>query len=494
MTDTAKTRRSVDLADLGMEGCDAVVTGLVVDSREILPGSLFAALPGSLVHGAEFVPQAVRLGAVAVLTDASGALQVGDPGVPVIVTRNPRRTLARAAAKWFGAQPAIMTAVTGTNGKTSVANFTRQIWQALDHRAVNFGTAGLEGAISAPLTHTTPEPITLHALLAELAEDGVTHAAMEASSHGLEQARLDGVDLCAAAFTNFSRDHLDYHAGPDEYLAAKLRLFERVLPKRRVAVINLDDPCAPAVRHVAEGRAQKVIGVGWSPRADIRLTDTQFESDGQTLRFTHAGRAYGAPLALIGGFQASNVLIASGLAIGCGADPAEVFATLPKLTGVRGRMELAGRRADGGAVYVDYAHTPASLATALDALRPHTVGRLICVFGAGGDRDAGKRPMMGEAVAERADVAIVTDDNPRSEDPARIRAAIMATCPEATEIGDRAEAILAGVDALNGDDVLLLAGKGHETGQVVAGDILPFDDVEQARAAIAALDGQRLRE
>ncbi|WP_118138315.1 UDP-N-acetylmuramoyl-L-alanyl-D-glutamate--2,6-diaminopimelate ligase [Oceanicella sp. SM1341] len=468
------------------------VTGLSVDSRQVRPGHLFAALPGARVHGAEFIPYALRMEAGAVLTDGAGAAMAGKLNVPVIIHPDPRLALARAAARWFDAQPRVMTAVTGTNGKTSVASFTRQIWQHMGLAAVNFGTAGVEGAVQAPLSHTTPEPVTLHRLIARLAGEGVTHAAMEASSHGLEQRRLDGVRLTAAAFTNLTRDHLDYHPSVEAYTAAKLGLFDRVLPVGATAVINIDDAAATLFRLVATGRGQRIIGVGRGEGADLRLTGTEFESHGQVIRFTWEGREHVARLGLVGDFQALNALVAAGLAIGCGGAPEAVFAALPALVGVRGRMELAGTRANGAAVYVDYAHTPDALQTALAALRPHCAGRLVCVFGAGGDRDPGKRPLMGAVAAEGADLAIVTDDNPRSEDPATIRAAILAAAPGATEIGDRAEAILTGVDALGPDDLLLIAGKGHETGQIVAGEVHPFDDGEQARAAIHALDGNGL--
>jgi UDP-N-acetylmuramoyl-L-alanyl-D-glutamate--2,6-diaminopimelate ligase len=470
----------------------AALTGLAVDSRRVKPGNLFAALPGAVAHGAEFVPYALRMGAGAILTDADGLRRAeaeGPLGVPVIVVENPRRALALAAARWSGAQPETVVAVTGTNGKTSVASFTRQIWEALGDRAVNFGTVGVEGAVAAPLAHTTPEPIALHALLAELAAAGVTHAAMEASSHGLHQHRLDGVRLKAAGFTNLTRDHLDYHADEAAYFAAKLGLFTRVLLRGGAAVVNLDDRFGPRVAEAARARGQRVIGVGRAEACELRLTAQRFDATGQEARFVWAGRAHVARLGLIGGFQASNALVAAGLAIGSGSDPEQTFAALPGLATVRGRMQRAATRKNGAAVFVDYAHTPDALATALAALRPHVMGRLLVVFGAGGDRDRGKRPLMGRAAAAGADVAFVTDDNPRSEDPAAIRAAVLEGCPGATEIGDRAEAILTAVDALQPGDALLIAGKGHETGQIVGDDVLPFDDAEQASVAAAALDG-----
>jgi UDP-N-acetylmuramoyl-L-alanyl-D-glutamate--2,6-diaminopimelate ligase len=471
------------------------ITGLSVDSRLTREGHLFAALPGTRFHGAEFVPFALRMGAVAILTDPRGVeiaeAAAGPLAVPVIVQDDPRRGLALAAARFYRRQPEIVVAVTGTNGKTSVASFTRQIWEAAGEVAVSFGTVGVEGAVSRPLTHTTPEPITLHALLADLADQGVSHAAMEASSHGLEQRRLDGVSLAAAAFTNISRDHLDYHPDFESYFRAKLGLFERVLPRGGRAVVNLGDPHAERVVTACDSRGQTVFGIGTAREAALRIENRRFDAEGQELLFVHDGRRQRVRLGLIGGFQAENALVAAGLALASGTEADAVFAALPGLRPVRGRMEKAAVRANGATVYVDYAHTPDALATALAALRPHVMGRLIVVFGAGGDRDRGKRPLMGQAAAQGADVVFVTDDNPRSEDPAAIRAEIMAGCPEANEIGDRAEAILAAVDALQPGDALLIAGKGHETGQIVGNAVYPFDDIEQASVAVAALDGFR---
>lgn len=469
------------------------ITGLSVDSRRTEKGHLFAALPGSNAHGATFIPFALRMGAAAILTDAEGLAvaetEAGGPlPVPVILSDTPRRALALAASRFFGRQPEVIVAVTGTNGKTSVASFTRQIWETIGERAVNFGTVGVEGAVAAPLSHTTPEPITLHQLLADLADQGVTHAAMEASSHGLDQARLDGVRLAAAGFTNLTRDHLDYHKDAAAYLEAKLGLFTRVLPRRGTAVINLDDRNGQIILNGRAG-GQPILTVGRAEGCDLRIIGQRFDATGQDLVFAWQKRSHKARLDLIGGFQAHNALVAAGLAIGSGSDPAAVFAALESLRTVRGRMERAATRANGAAVFVDYAHTPDALTTALNALRPHVLGRLLVVFGAGGDRDRGKRPLMGAAAAAAADQLFVTDDNPRSEDPGTIRAAILAACPEATEIGDRAEAILTAVDALQPGDALLIAGKGHETGQIIGQDVLPFDDIEQASVAVAALDG-----
>ncbi len=488
--------RVTSLAHLGLTaraGRDAQISGLAVDSRAVKPGFLFAALPGSSVHGAAFIPAALKLGAVAVLTDAAGARLAADDlaasKAALIIAEDARTTLASAAALWSGAQPATMVAVTGTNGKTSVASFTRQIWTLMGHAAINIGTTGVEGAWEAPSAHTTPDPITLHRMLAEAAGAGVTHAAMEASSHGLDQRRMDGVQLKAAGFTNFTQDHLDYHGTFEAYFSAKAALFDRLLPDDGIAVINMNDPRGGDMAAIATARGQTVLQVGSGPDCDLRILNQRFDTTGQDLRFSWRGQVHQARLALIGGFQAENVALAAGLVIACGAPPADVFATFPRLVGVRGRMQLAATRANGAAVFVDFAHSPDAVATALKALRPHVMGRIVIVFGAGGDRDRGKRPLMGAAARDNADVLFVTDDNPRSEDPASIRAAIMAACPEATEVGDRAEAILRGVDALGPGDALLVAGKGHESGQTIAGTVYPFDDVEQSSVAVAALDG-----
>ncbi len=483
------------LSELGLAaagGANPDILGLAVDSREVRDGFLFAALPGTRVHGGEFIQYALRQGAVAVLTDTEGARiaakELSESGAAVVVTEDPRMALSYAAALWFGAQPGVMAAVTGTNGKTSVATFLRMIWQEMGLEAVNLGTTGVEGDFAAPLNHTTPEPITLHRTLAAAAEAGIAFGAMEASSHGLAQRRLDGVHLRAAGFTNFTQDHLDYHATFDEYFDAKAGLFDRVLADDGTAVINIDDPRGPDMVLIARDRGQQVITVG-REGAELELLGQRFDATGQDIRFGFRGKTYMARLNLLGGFQSENVLLASGLAIACGAEPERVFEVLHELKTVRGRMQLAATRENGAAVFVDYAHTPDAVETALKAMRPHVMGRLIAIVGAGGDRDPGKRPLMGKAAAENADVVFVTDDNPRTEDPATIRAAVMAGAPEATEVGDRAEAILRAVDALQAGDTLLIAGKGHESGQIVGDDVLPFDDAEQASVAVAALDG-----
>ncbi|QXT41253.1 UDP-N-acetylmuramoyl-L-alanyl-D-glutamate--2,6-diaminopimelate ligase [Gymnodinialimonas ceratoperidinii] len=486
-------RRLSDLGLTPMSGNDVVVSGLALDSRKVKPGTLFAAIPGTRVHGAEFIQYALRMGAGAVLTDRAGAEiaaeELAASYAVLVVVEDAAEALAHSAALFFGAQPETMVAVTGTNGKTSVASFTRQIWEALKINAVNIGTTGVEGAYEAPGIHTTPEPVTLHSVLADMAAAGVTHAAMEASSHGLDQSRMDGVRLAAAAFTNLTQDHLDYHGTMEAYFEAKLRLFTGLLPEDGVAVVNLDDPHGPRVAEACEARGIEVLGVAQYAEAALKITGRRIDETGQDVLFRWQGEARQVRLNLIGAFQAMNVLTAAGLVIAGGEDPDAVFAVLPQMQGVRGRMQLAARRSHGAPIYVDYSHTPDSLDVALKALRPHVLGRLAVVFGAGGDRDTSKRPLMGKAACEGADVVFVTDDNPRTEDPAAIRAAVMAGCPEATEVADRAEAILRAVDMLEPGDALLIAGKGHETGQQMGDVVYPFDDVEQASVAVAALEG-----
>ncbi len=497
------------LSRLGLKArgaADPKIAGLCDDSRNTKPGYLFAALPGVNGHGAEFAGRAAGMGAAAVLTDAAGARVAGpalDGAAALVVTEDPRAALAQAAALWFGAMPDTMAAVTGTNGKTSVATFTRRIWEAAGFPGINIGTAGVEGAWTARTRHTTPDPVTLHGLLAEAAARGVTHAAIEASSHGLAQRRLDGVQLEAAAFTNLSRDHLDYHADFDDYFGAKAGLFDRVLSPEGAAVVRADTPRGREMADIARARGQRLLTFGRNPEADLRLVGQRFDPTGQELllefgpgfaeflgRFSGAvGARENVRLDLIGGFQAENVMAAFGLAVGTGMAPGEAIRALPELEGVRGRMQLAGRRGNGASVFVDYAHTPDALETALRSLRPHILGRVVVVMGAGGDRDRSKRPLMGAAAANHADSVIVTDDNPRGEDPAAIRAEILAAAPGAAEVPDRAEAILRGVDALGPGDALLIAGKGHESGQIVGDLVLPFDDAEHASIAVAALDG-----
>lgn len=452
------------------------ITGLTSDSRKVQPGWLFAALPGAKADGRAFISSALSKGAAAILAPEGTEAETG--AVPLVTSANPRRDFALAAAAFHGAQPETMAAVTGTNGKTSTANFARQIWSALGFKAAALGTLGIIAEGWPPQgSLTTPDPADLHAALAALAKGGITHACMEASSHGLDQYRLDGVRLRAAAFTNLTRDHLDYHPDMAAYGAAKQRLFTEVLPADGIAVVNADSNFAPQLRAGA-----KRLSFGRKGE-DIRLLSSTPEPHGQELALDLLGRRLTLHLPLAGTFQAENALAALGLVIACGADPVAAAKALETLQGVPGRLQKVAETATGAPVYVDYAHTPDALETVLGALRPHATGRLIVVFGCGGDRDPGKRPQMG-AIAERlADFAIVTDDNPRSEDPGLIRRAILAACPKAVEIGDRAAAIRHAVGIAQVRDVVVLAGKGHEAGQIVKGVTLPFDDAEEARKA-----------
>jgi UDP-N-acetylmuramoyl-L-alanyl-D-glutamate--2,6-diaminopimelate ligase len=460
------------------------VRGLAVDSRAVKPGDLFFALAGAKTDGARFIEAALAAGAVAIAADRrpEGAR------APFVVTANPRLALALAAAKFFPLQPSTIAAVTGTSGKTSVAAFTRQIWQRLGHESASIGTIGLvsnKRTVYGSLT--TPDPIALHRQLDEIARDGVTHLAFEASSHGLDQFRLDGVRVAAGGFTNLSRDHMDYHPDVAHYLNAKLRLFRNLVIDGGTAVISADHDCSAQVIEAARKRNLRIIAIG--RKADdaegIRLVEAGIDGFAQKLVIAHRGRNHAIRLPLVGEFQIENALIAAGLAIGTGSDAEQVFEALTHLEGAKGRLELVGER-NGAPVFVDYAHKPDALAKALQALRPYAKGKLVVVFGAGGDRDTGKRPLMGAIAAENADRVIVTDDNPRSEDPAAIRAAILAAAKGAKEIGDRSEAIRAGIAALEPGDALLIAGKGHETGQIVGDKTLPFSDHEAAAAALAS--------
>jgi UDP-N-acetylmuramoyl-L-alanyl-D-glutamate--2,6-diaminopimelate ligase len=469
---------------------DMEFSGLTSDSRKVRPGYLFAALSGSKTDGARFIRDAVARGATAVLGVPSLAGEVAETGARFIADENPRARLARMAAAFFRAQPATIAAVTGTKGKSSIVAFLREIWAALGHPAASLGTVGVVGPKGAlALSHTTPDPVEIHALLAELAGQGVDHLAIEASSHGLDQHRLDGARIGAVAFTNITRDHMDYHPTFDAYLAAKLRLFSQVAQDGAVAVVNADAAHAERFVSTARARGLKLMTVG-EQGEELKLVGRESLGDSQRLSIVHAGHTYAVMLPLAGAFQASNALVAAALAIGLGEDPAKVIAALAALKGAPGRMEKVAFAASGAPIYVDYAHTPDSLEKVLEALRPHTAGKLHVVFGCGGDRDRGKRPLMGAIAARLADAVIVTDDNPRSEDPAAIRAEILAGAPGAREIGDRAAAIRAGVADLGQGDVLVIAGKGHETGQYIKGVTHPFSDREQAVAAAVDLGGR----
>ncbi|EJW13146.1 UDP-N-acetylmuramoylalanyl-D-glutamate--2,6-diaminopimelate ligase [Rhodovulum sp. PH10] len=457
---------------------DLPISGLTADSRTVEPGFLFAAVPGERADGLAFVAAALSRGAVAVIAEKPPAEPL-PPGIGLVLVDDVRQTLALAAARFYARQPATIAAVTGTSGKTSVAAFTRQIWAALGFRAASIGTIGLVTPDEEQYgSLTTPDPIALHRTLDRLADGGITHLALEASSHGIAQHRLDGVRLSVASFTNLSRDHLDYHKTVEAYLAAKRQLFERLLPADGTAVIEIDHDGAEAMLAAARARGVNILTVGRGP-ANIRAVEVTIDGFSQTVTIEHEGRTHRIRLPLVGAFQVENALVAAAQAIATGCEPHAVFDQLEGLEGAKGRLELVGHR-HGAPVFVDYAHKPDALAKTLEALRPYAGRRLVVVFGCGGDRDQGKRPLMGAIAAEKADRVIVTDDNPRSEDPEKIRAAILAAAPGAEEIGDRAAAIRHAIDTLCEGDVLVIAGKGHETGQLIAGKTLPFSDQDVA--------------
>ena len=461
---------------------DLAVTGLTADSRQVRPGFLFFALSGSKADGAGFAADAASRGAAAIVALRGAVKTVGS--TPVVEVDEPRLALALSAARFFGGQPQTMVAVTGTSGKTSVAAFTRQIWEHAGLAAASIGTTG----VVAPGRDeygslTTPDPVALHRLLRELADAGVTHAAMEASSHGLDQRRLDGVRLAAGAFTNLGRDHMDYHPTVEDYHRAKMRLFSELLPKGAPAVIFADDAwSAPTVR-AAKAHGLDVLTVGRKGSL-LTLKRAEHERFRQRAEIEHAGRLHEIDLPLAGEFQISNALVAAGLAIATGTPADTALAALERLKGASGRLEHVGTKANGAPVYVDYAHKPEALENVLEAVRPFTTGRVVVVFGCGGDRDRGKRPIMGEIASRLADVVIVTDDNPRSEEPAAIRAAILAAAPGAREIGDRRKAIGTAVALLEPGDTLIVAGKGHEEGQSVGSVTHHFSDHEEVRRAL----------
>jgi UDP-N-acetylmuramoyl-L-alanyl-D-glutamate--2,6-diaminopimelate ligase len=478
LSDLPLTEARFDPRFAGLE-----LMGIASDSRKVKPGDLFVAVPGTKADGLAFVPQALANGASAVLAERAAEVP---PNVAAVVVPNVRRALALCAAAFFPRQPGTIAAVTGTSGKTSVAAFARQIWASLGLSAASMGTVGVvSDTINVYGSLTTPDPIELHKMLDRLAGEGVTHLALEASSHGLDQHRLDGVRIAAGGFTNLSRDHLDYHPTIEAYLAAKLRLFRDLIVAGGTAVIDADDSYAGPVVAAATKRGLKIMTVGESGDG-IRLAADAIDGFAQRVTLSHAGHDYKVKLPLVGGFQVHNAALAAGLSIATGAEPARVFAALEKLEGAKGRLELAGTR-NGAPIFIDYAHKPDALKKAIEALRPYTTGKLTVVFGAGGDRDTGKRPIMGRIAAETADRVIVTDDNPRSEPPAAIRAAILAEAKGATEIGERAEAIRSAIAGLGQGDVLLIAGKGHETGQIVGDRVLHFSDHEAVAAALKEL-------
>ena len=466
-------------------GGEATVTGFAIDHRKVAPGNVFGAFRGAQFNAEDFIPAAVAAGAIAVVAApeaaVSGAVHINDA--------QPRRVFARLAAQFFTPVPECIVAVTGTNGKTSTVEMTRQIWRMAGHRAASIGTLGVttpDESVSTGLT--SPDIVTFLANLSGLAREGVTHVAYEASSHGLAQFRNEGARVSAGAFTNLSRDHLDYHADMDDYFAAKMRLFDEVVAEDGAAVIWADDEWSvKAVEH-AKRRGLRLLTVGQGGEA-IRLISRTPTTLGQTLEIEHGGKARKLELPLIGAYQAANALVSAGLVLASGGDAAQAFDALTRLQPVRGRLERAAITKAGAPVYVDYAHTPDALEAAIAALRPHAEGRIIAVFGAGGDRDQGKRPEMGRVAATQADMAIVTDDNPRGEDAAAIRAMVLAGAPGAREIGDRREAIAAAIAEAGKGDIVLVAGKGHEQGQIVGrgadARVLPFDDVAVVRESAA---------
>jgi UDP-N-acetylmuramoyl-L-alanyl-D-glutamate--2,6-diaminopimelate ligase len=469
-----------DLFPLAENG-ETEILGVTADSRRVQPGWLFAALKGSVHDGTRFAAQAIAQGAAAVLSD--GSAETGT--TPHVVADEPRRALALAAKRFHAAQPATVVAITGTNGKSSTVDFARQIWSSAGYKAASMGTLGAIGPNGKiDVGHTTPDPVTIHQTLELLAGQGVTHCAMEASSHGLEQHRLDGVDLAAVGFLNFTQDHLDYHGTMEEYLQSKLKLFRTLAPKGVPAIVNADSPQRDDFEAAAKAAGLKVVSFGWKGE-DLWIDELMPKATGQSL-FLYWRDVEQKPveLPLIGEFQALNALAAAAICLSLGMDFPAVAEGLSKLKPVKGRLEFVGKTETGAAVFVDYAHTPDGLDVLLRAVRPHTAGRLKVIFGCGGDRDARKRPIMGEIASRQADDVIVTDDNPRSEDPAKIRAAVLGGARGAREIGDRAEAIHTVIGELKKGDTLVIAGKGHETGQIVGTDILPFSDQDTALAAL----------
>ncbi len=480
------SRLLADDAALPRGAEDAAISGLTADSRQVKPGYLFAALPGTKVDGAQFIPHAIKAGAAAVIAGRSALVPKAHS--ILIQSENPHQLFARVASRFAGSQPDIVVAVTGTNGKTSVAAFVRQIWQSMGFRAASIGTVGIVGPSGEEyLAHTTPDPVKLHHTLAGLALDHVTHLAMEASSHGLAQFRLDGVRLAAGGFTNLTRDHLDYHATFEDYFAAKMRLFSELLPEGAAAVVNADTEIAKDVVARARAHGLRIFTVG-EKGSTLKLVSAVRDGFGQRLVLASESGQHEIYLPLVGDFQVSNALVAAGLVIATGGEEALAIHALESLKGAKGRLDLVAHSAKGAPIFVDYAHTPDALEKAISALKPYAKGKLAVVFGAGGDRDKGKRPQMGAIVARLADIAYVTDDNPRSEEPAAIRAQVMAACPGGIDIGDRALAIRTAVDALEEGDILLVAGKGHEPGQAIGGKVLPFSDHDAVGAAVAHED------
>ena len=469
------------LRDLGFES-DEQVVGLTCDSREVKPGFVFAALPGTVTDGRKFIESALEKGASAIVSTGDMDLPV-----PYLASAEPRVAYAQMAAKLYAGQPKTLVAMTGTNGKSSTVEFLRQIWAYAGKQAACFGTLGVQAPMGyRPLTHTTPDAVALHKTLSELSSEGVTHAAMEASSHGLVQYRLDAVQITAAGFTNLTQDHFDYHADAEDYFLAKARLFAGLTPANAPVVINTNDEYGQRLVKMCEERGQDVMQVGWSGQ-DIRIDEVMPRAASQMITLVVKGERHKIELPLAGEFQVLNAISALGLAMVTGVEKGTALKALENLEGVAGRMERAGQTKDGAPIFVDFAHTEDGLDKLLRSVRPHTMGKIVVAFGCGGDRDPDKRPKMGKVAAKLADDVIVTDDNPRTEDAATVRKAVLKGCPDAAEIGDRAAAIREGIKRLAPQDCLVIAGKGHEQGQIVGTEVIPFSDVEQVKLALKEL-------
>lgn len=470
------------IAPLTHMGKDIEITGMTSDSRQVKPGMLFAALPGTVLDGRDYIKSAVKKGAAAILSTPGL-----DVDIPYVESENPRLIYSHIARRLYPEQPQTLVAMTGTNGKSSTVEFLRQIWEFAGIKSACFGTLGVRyGKEFLPLSHTTPDALVLHETLHKLSELGVTHVGMEASSHGLKQYRLDSVDVTASGFSNLTQDHFDYHPDVDDYFNAKARLFTQLTPDNAPVVINVNDEYGQKLAEMCEARGQKVVRAGWAGD-NIRIDEVMPRSASQLIDLIVNGKRYKVELPLVGEFQVLNAVAALGLALETGVSIDVAVEALGHLTGVAGRLEMAGRTKAGAPILVDFAHTEDGLDKLLRSVRPHTMGRMIIVFGCGGDRDPNKRPKMGAMAAKHADFAIVTDDNPRTEDPASIRSAVLKGCPDALEIGDRASAIRHGISMLDAGDCLIIAGKGHEQGQIIGDTVISFSDVEQVRLALAEM-------
>ncbi len=485
------------LAQLGLDAtCDPTVrvSGLASASGQVLPGDLFAALPGTLTHGARYSAQAEARGAAAILTDVEGSeigqALVSDSRCQIIIDKDPRLRLANIAARLFAPPPPLMVGVTGTNGKTTVTAMCRQLWQGIGRKAANYGTNGIDGDFAAPPGLSTPDPITLHRTLHAMVAAGVECVALEATSHGLVQSRLGGIEFDAGAFTNLTHEHFDYHDGPADYFEAKSLLFRKHIRQAGAAIVCTDSAHGERMARIASRCGLRTTTVG-RKSADVQMYQQRVAGQFQEVHFNWRGLKHRATLQLVGTYQAVNVLTAAALVVETGGELDQVIGLLPQLITPKGRMDLVARRDNGALIFVDYAHTPAALKSALGGLRPHVSGRILVICGAGGNRDRSKRKLMGRMAASYADLAIVTDDNPRFEEPADIRHQILQGCPDALEIGDRAEAIFKGIGELGPGDALVIAGKGHENSQIVGDSVLPFNDSETASMAARLVDGKQ---